>query len=323
MSPSRLKHLRVSMESSGFSGILEIYRAAQAYGDVDDAPELPSTIESELHPRSLEETHMIILERDAASRASNARYRCKYCSKEFMGGPQKIRVHLSGQRENATRLAKCPSVPADVKDLMVLRMRPRNKHRDMKISSEDTLEDESEVSITSSTPLLPSTQPQPPALTSMDFLPLSVPIDGLARHNREEEHVIVMSRCHNASPTFMPLPPPSSSPSPTNKRKSYNSQYQCKYCQLVFVGGPQKIRVHISGMPEGSTRIIRCERAPTQARENIQVIRSKMVNQTRTSKKRGRRNEGSNEGSENKSTKKMTVLDTKDLNTNLEILGLL
>lgn len=338
-------HLLVGMESKECSGILEIYRAAQAIGDMEDnetveaassAAPLGST--SELLPRSVEETHMVILERDAASRASNARYRCKYCSKEFMGGPQKIRVHLSGQRENATRLAKCSSVPEEVKELMLSRMKTKMKQRDMrKHPSEDTMEaDESggEISSSSSTSATNSSPRAPPL--SMDLLPLNIPINGLERRNREEEHMIVMSRRHNASPTFLTAttlgPPPSSlsssppttpAPSPMNKRRSYNSQYQCKYCSLVFVGGPQKIRVHVSGIPEGSTRIIRCEYAPAHARESIQTIRNEMAaNETRANKKRSERDDSEEDGGDNK-FKKLPVIDTNALNSNLEILGLL
>eukprot|EP01031_Cornospumella_fuschlensis_P024242 gene24242-29314_t len=331
-------------EFSECSGILEIYRAAQAYGDVEETTSsvAPS---NELQPRSLEETHMVILDRDPASRASNARYRCKYCSKEFMGGPQKIRVHLSGRRENATRLAKCPSVPEDVKEMMIIRMKPKRNYDAKKSSADDTQDDSNDES-SRETSLGSSTQPRstqslpiPPPLS----LPSGDTADGLERRSREEDHMIVLSRRYNASPTFIsppivPISSISSSPpstpanSPRNKRRSYNSQYQCKYCHLVFVGGPQKIRVHISGIPEGSTRVVRCEYAPAEAKDSILAIRREMATSDSRGgmkkKRKERTSDGEDEEGDDGSNKDMNTsqeksIDTAELKANLEILGLL
>jgi hypothetical protein len=51
-----------------------------------------------LKTRGVEEEHVLIMHRNgsASSKSSNSKYQCKYCGFEFVGGPQKIRVHLTG-----------------------------------------------------------------------------------------------------------------------------------------------------------------------------------------------------------------------------------
>eukprot|EP01031_Cornospumella_fuschlensis_P047041 gene47041-57605_t len=70
---------------------------------------MPST---EISPRNPEEEHVKVLARNSSrkAKASNSRYQCRYCSLSFVGGPQKIRVHLTGEIEGSTRAAKCPLV---------------------------------------------------------------------------------------------------------------------------------------------------------------------------------------------------------------------
>src|SRR5690349_16111901 len=74
--------------------------------------------------RSLEESFCLPIQRNtsASARGANTRYRCKFCGFEFIGGPQKIRVHLAGMRENNTRLSACEKVPLDVRQMMVNRI---------------------------------------------------------------------------------------------------------------------------------------------------------------------------------------------------------
>lgn len=76
-----------------------------------------------INPRSVEEDHAIILQRSssASSKSSNTKYKCMYCPFIFVGGPQKIRVHLTGRRENGTRLSKCLNCPEEVRKLMEMR----------------------------------------------------------------------------------------------------------------------------------------------------------------------------------------------------------
>lgn len=110
-----------------------------------------------LKPRCLEEQHAIIIRRStsAAAKCSNTKYKCLYCPFTFVGGPQKIRVHLTGKKENGTRLSKCDNCPEEVRQLLEKRMRgPRDK-----LSSPSDKEDE-----------------------------------GLPSRNAEEQHCIILSR---------------------------------------------------------------------------------------------------------------------------------
>lgn len=162
-------------------------------------------------PRGVEEQHVQIIGRSAsvAARSSNTKYRCLYCGFEFVGGPQKIRVHLSGKPENGTRLKKCLCAPYEVQRLMESRMR-------LKDSSDNN-------------------QPNPLATV------LAIP-----PRSEEESHTIILERSNSAV------------------AKSSNTKYQCKYCCATFVGGPQKIRVHLTGIPENSTRLKKCKRVPDE-----------------------------------------------------------
>lgn len=164
--------------------------------------------------RSIEEDHCVILERSktTSAKSSNSRYRCRYCDFEFVGGPQKIRVHLTGKRENGTRLSKCEKVPLDVRQLMESRMKPLQDPKKAQGIYED---------------------PEPL-------------VQGLHPRNLEEQHCIVLERSTN------PL------------AKCSNSVYKCIYCRFKFVGGPQKIRVHLTGQVEGGTRIAKCMNAPPE-----------------------------------------------------------
>eukprot|EP01032_Pedospumella_encystans_P014453 gene14453-16595_t len=166
-------------------------------------------------PRCFEENFAVIVQRStsAASKSSNTTYRCKFCNFTFVGGPQKIRVHLTGKRENGTRLSRCEHCPEDVRKQLEEKMRkPRETGNDSEaIGGPDT----------------------------------SIP--SLPRRNDEEYHCIVLSRSDNSN------------------SKSSNTRYKCIYCPFRFVGGPQKIRVHITGLPEGGTRIAKCPRAPADA----------------------------------------------------------
>lgn len=158
----------------------------------------------------VEEQYCVILERNAieAPKGSNTRYKCLYCDFEFIGGAQKIRVHLAGKRENGTCLSKCSGVPVEVKALMELRV------ENEKGSFSGLYDDDDPCAI------------------------------GLPPRNPEESHCIVLSRSAN------PL------------SKSSNSRYKCLYCRFKYIGGPQKIRVHLTGQPEGGTRVTRCTQAP-------------------------------------------------------------
>lgn len=164
--------------------------------------------------RSPEEEHCIILERSSTvtSKSSNTRYKCLYCDFEFVGGPQKIRVHLTGKRENGTRLSKCERVPEAIKTMMEARMKtPREVANAAGMYEDD----------------------EPAAV-------------GLPPRNAEESHCVVI--CRSSNP----------------QSKSSNSKYKCLYCKFKFIGGPQKIRVHLTGQPEGGTRVAHCPRAPPE-----------------------------------------------------------
>lgn len=173
---------------------------------------LKSTEMKHLESRCLEEDHCIILARSSssASKCSNTRYRCKYCDFEFVGGPQKIRVHLTGKRENSTRLSRCEKVPTEIKTLMEGRM----KTPKVSLNSDGIYSDD-----------------DPDAVS-------------LTPRNIEENYCVVLSRSKNVT------------------SKSANSKYKCLFCRMRFTGGPQKIRVHLTGIPEGSTKIAKCLKAP-------------------------------------------------------------
>lgn len=160
-------------------------------------------------PRSIEEQHCSIIRRSTsnASKFSNTRYRCNYCDFEFTGGPQKIRVHLSGLKLANCRLSKCLKVPEHVRALMESRITSATEHQPKK-----TAKDKEE--------------------------------ESLPTRNWEETHCVVLSR--NTNP----------------KAKFANSIYRCKYCKVKFVGGPQKIRVHLTGEKEGTVHINKCVAAP-------------------------------------------------------------
>jgi chemotaxis protein histidine kinase CheA len=162
--------------------------------------------------RSLEEEHCIVLKRNSstASKSSNTKYKCLYCNFEFVGGPQKIRVHLTGKRENGTRLSKCEKVPEEIRALMESRMRSPKELNDIVTMMEEN---------------------EPPATN-------------LPSRSVEENHCYVLERSASA------------------QSKSSNTRYKCIYCRFKFVGGPQKIRVHLTGLPEGGTRVAKCPRAP-------------------------------------------------------------
>lgn len=179
-------------------------------------------------PRCFEEGFAVIVQRSTsvASKSSNTTYRCKFCNFTFVGGPQKIRVHLTGKRENGTRLSRCEHCPEDVRKQLEEKMRkPRETTNDTEVSV------------------------GPDASTS-----------SLPRRNDEEYHCIVLSRSENSN------------------SKSSNTRYKCIYCPFRFVGGPQKIRVHITGLPEGGTRIAKCPRAPPDAVAQMTHRRRKSQN---------------------------------------------
>eukprot|EP00981_Chlorochromonas_danica_P002617 scaffold504_cov189-Ochromonas_danica.AAC.52 len=169
-----------------------------------------STNDLALSNHCLEEKYCVILERNIiqAPKGSNTRYKCLYCDFEFVGGAQKIRLHLAGKREKGTCFSKCVNVPQDVRALMELRV------ENEKDSFSGLFEDDD------------------PCAT------------GLPPRNPEESHCIVLSRSAN------PL------------SKSSNSRYKCVYCRFKYIGGPQKIRVHLTGQPEGGTRVTRCTQVP-------------------------------------------------------------
>jgi DNA-directed RNA polymerase subunit RPC12/RpoP len=164
--------------------------------------------------RCIEEDYAIILHRSssATAKSSNTKYRCMFCNFTFVGGPQKIRVHLTGKRENGTRLSRCEHCPEDVRRRLEERMKaPKETANAVGIYDDDE----------SDTPSLPP-------------------------RNAEEHHTLVLSR------------------SQSSNSKSSNSRYKCIYCRYKYVGGPQKIRVHLTGQQEGGTRMLKCARAPEE-----------------------------------------------------------
>jgi DNA-directed RNA polymerase subunit RPC12/RpoP len=164
--------------------------------------------------RCVEEDYAIILHRSssATAKSSNTKYRCMFCSFTFVGGPQKIRVHLTGKRENGTRLSRCEHCPEDVRRRLEERMKaPKETANAVGIYDDDERD----------TPSLPP-------------------------RNVEEQHTMVLSR------------------SQSSNSKSSNTRYKCIYCRYKYVGGPQKIRVHLTGQQEGGTRMLKCARAPEE-----------------------------------------------------------
>jgi DNA-directed RNA polymerase subunit RPC12/RpoP len=164
--------------------------------------------------RCIEEDYAIILHRSSSTTAksSNTKYRCMFCNFTFVGGPQKIRVHLTGKRENGTRLSRCEHCPGDVRRRLEERMKAPKE-----AANESGLYDDDEGDVTSLPP-----------------------------RNVEEHHTLVLSR------------------SQSSNSKSSNTRYKCIYCRFKFVGGPQKIRVHLTGQQEGGTRMQKCVRAPEE-----------------------------------------------------------
>lgn len=161
--------------------------------------------------RCFEEQYCLILQRNlsVSAKGSNTRYRCKFCGFEFVGGPQKIRVHLSGRSENRTRLSKCTNVPDEVRLYMEMRNKSKENHFTGNCKNIDEMSD-------------------------------------LSPRNWEESHCVIVSR--NSNP----------------RSKNSNSRYRCRYCNLEFTGGPQKIRVHLSGDREGATILSKCPNAPSK-----------------------------------------------------------
>lgn len=211
---------------------IALYQDTQAIpnGDDDDtagdglffgSPDPASAIAS---ARSIEEDHTIILHRSSsvASKSSNTKYKCLYCSFTFVGGPQKIRVHLTGKRENGTRLSRCENCPEDVRRMMENRMRSPRDGLTENGNFEDEDDDDEEA----------AAQSLPP-------------------RNTEENHCIILARSSSAL------------------SKSSNTRYKCIYCRFKFVGGPQKIRVHLTGHPEGGTKITKCPRVPQEVVEQM------------------------------------------------------
>jgi DNA-directed RNA polymerase subunit RPC12/RpoP len=164
--------------------------------------------------RCIEEDYAIILHRSSSTTAksSNTKYRCMFCNFTFVGGPQKIRVHLTGKRENGTRVSRCEHCPEDVRRRLEERMKaPKG------VANETGLYEDDESDATQLPP-----------------------------RNVEEHHMVVLSR------------------SQSSNSKSSNTHYKCIYCRFKFVGGPQKIRVHLTGEQEGGTRMQKCARAPEE-----------------------------------------------------------
>jgi DNA-directed RNA polymerase subunit RPC12/RpoP len=166
-------------------------------------------------PRCVEEEYTVILHRSSSAEAksANTKYRCIFCDFTFVGGPQKIRVHLTGKRENGTRLSRCEHCPEDVRRKLEERMKAPKE-----TANENGLYDDDEGDN------MPSLQPR----------------------NVEEHHMVVLSR------------------SQSSNSKSSNTRYKCIYCRFKFVGGPQKIRVHLTGQQEGGTRMQKCARVPEE-----------------------------------------------------------
>jgi DNA-directed RNA polymerase subunit RPC12/RpoP len=172
------------------------------YGEVDAPPK----------PRCIEEEYTVILHRSSSAEAksANTKYRCIFCNFTFVGGPQKIRVHLTGKRENGTRLSRCEHCPEDVRRRLEERMKaPKEAANGVGLYDDDECD-------------LPSLPPR----------------------NVEEHHTVVLAR------------------SQSSNSKSSNTRYKCIYCRFKFVGGPQKIRVHLTGEQEGGTRMLKCPRVP-------------------------------------------------------------
>lgn len=174
-------------------------------------------------PRSFEEEYAIIIQRtaSAAAKSSNTKYRCLFCNFTFVGGPQKIRVHLTGKRENGTRLSRCENCPEEVRKKLEERMKAPKE-------------------LVSDTGLFEDTDANTPSLPP---------------RNVEEHHCVVLSR------------------SGSSNSKSSNTRYKCIYCRFKFVGGPQKIRVHLTGQPEGGTRMAKCSRVPAEVIEQMELRR--------------------------------------------------
>eukprot|EP01031_Cornospumella_fuschlensis_P030046 gene30046-36289_t len=77
-----------------------------------------------------------------------------------------------------------------------------------------------------------------------------VPMDEtpLSPRNAEEAHMIVLSRVGS------------------------NARYRCLYCKTELSGGPQKIRVHLAGAPEGVTRVVKCPKVPSDLQEQMRSL---------------------------------------------------
>ncbi|RYY88136.1 hypothetical protein EON63_02935 [archaeon] len=101
-----------------------------------------TTNPSEISPRNPEEEHVVVLARSRSrqAKASNSRYQCRYCSLRFVGGPQKIRVHLTGEIEGSTRAAKCFLAPANVVQAMLLRSRAKSPAAPIITTTTETFE---------------------------------------------------------------------------------------------------------------------------------------------------------------------------------------
>lgn len=185
------------------------------YHDKDSSDTLVNSLaaSNDCPPRCIEERYCVILERSSSSSAkgSNSKYQCVFCELIFVGGPQKIRVHLTGQSENKTRLSKCPNAPEEVKRFFEGRRKDERSAPAQNQSSASTV----------------------------------------SPRNWEENHCFIVQRNNN------PL------------SKSSNTKYECKYCRAQFVGGPQKIRVHLSGKSEGSTQMSKCPFVPPEVLQEL------------------------------------------------------
>jgi DNA-directed RNA polymerase subunit RPC12/RpoP len=183
---------------------LQVSDLLHDYGEADAPPK----------PRCIEEEYTVILHRSSSAEAksANTKYRCIFCNFTFVGGPQKIRVHLTGKRENGTRLSRCEHCPEDVRRKLEERMKaPKGAANETGLYDDDNSD-------------MPSLPPR----------------------NVEEHHTVVLSR------------------SQSTNSKSSNTRYKCIYCRFKFVGGPQKIRVHLTGQQEGGTRMLKCPRVPEE-----------------------------------------------------------